>query len=205
MSTSHISAPPGRAGRLWLVQRLTVARRAADLLDRKLRILSRELARLRERSESTRQDWVSQCSEADRWLLRAVMLGGERAIEAGAAAGSTEVTVAYTQTMGIEHPRDARCAISEPGEWEGATVTQARHAYGAALAAAVQHAAASAASAAVQAEADITRYRLRAVRDRWIPQLQEALTQTELSIEELERADAARLRRAGARHPADIK
>jgi V/A-type H+/Na+-transporting ATPase subunit D len=77
MTAHRLSVPPGRAGRLWLVRRLEVARRGADLLDRKL-----------------------------------------------------------------------------------------------------------------------SGYRLRAVRDRWTPRLEQALAETTLAIEELERADAARLRRA---------
>lgn len=72
----------------------------------------------------------------------------------------------------------------------------ARAAHRAALAAAVEHAAAAAALAVMEAETATTRYRLRAVRDRWIPRLQQALTQVKLSLEEQERSDAARLRRA---------
>lgn len=202
MSGPGLAVPPGRAGRLWLRQRLAVARRAADLLDRKLRILAAELDRLRAESERTRREWESQCREAERWLLRAVLLGGERAVEqAAAGTGEADVTISYTVTMGVRHPVDARCAMAKADDWEGATVAQARQAHRAALAAAVQHAAASAALVIVRAETDATRYRLRAVRDRWIPSLGEALSRVEFSLEELERADAARLRRARtARH-----
>ena len=47
MSERGFAVPPGRAGRLWLQRRLQVARRGADLLDRKLRLLADELGRLR--------------------------------------------------------------------------------------------------------------------------------------------------------------
>lgn len=197
MTSAKLSVPPGRAGRLWLKQRLSVARRAAELLDRKLRILARQEDKLRARSDGTVAEWENLYAEAGRWLLRAVMLGGERAVEAGAGTADAQVEIRYTVTAGVRHPGSASCTTSEPGDWEGATAAQARQAYRAALAAAVQHAAASAALAAVQAEVATTRYRLRAVRDRWIPRLEEALTQSEQSLEELERADAARLRRAG--------
>ena len=48
----------------------------------------------------------------------------------------------------------------------------------------------------VEAEALVTRYRLRAVRDRWIPRLEQALAEVTFAIEEQELADAARLRLA---------
>jgi V/A-type H+-transporting ATPase subunit D len=194
VGTSRLAAPPGRAGRLWLVRRLEVAGRAAGLLDRKLRIVTTELDRLRAQSEHTRQEWDSLCRAAEDWLLRAVLLGGERAVELAAGNCEADVTIVYTVTMGARHPASAGCVMSEPDDWEGSTVTQARQAHRAALAAAARHAAASAALAVLQAETDATRYRLRAVRDRWIPRLQEALAQAEFSLEEVERADAARLR-----------
>jgi V/A-type H+/Na+-transporting ATPase subunit D len=46
----------------------------------------------------------------------------------------------------------------------------------------------------IEAETTATRYRLRAVRDRWIPRLSQALAEVEFALEELERADVARLR-----------
>ena len=74
-------------------------------------------------------------------------------------------------------------------------------AHRAALAAAVRHAAAAEALRVLEAETVVTRYRLRAVRDRWIPRLEQALAEVTFAIEELERADAARLRLAEtARH-----
>jgi V/A-type H+/Na+-transporting ATPase subunit D len=196
VARSRISVPPGRSGKLWLEQRLAVASRAAGLLDRKLRILAAELLRLRERAQHTQREWESQCAGARRWLLRAVMLGGERAVELSAAGGQAQVSVSYTTTMGVSHPAAAHCVMSEPAQWEGPAMVRARQAYRKALAAATEHAVASAALAAIDAEQAATRYRLRAVRDRWIPQLREALAQAQLALEELERADAARLRRA---------
>ncbi len=196
MSTTGLAVPPGRAGRLWLVQRLAVARRAAGLLDRKLQVLAGELDRLRAEAEKTGADWDAACRDAERWLLRAVLLGGERAVWLAGDVAQAEVTVLYTVTMGARHPAGAQCAAGRAEGWEGAAVAAARQAHRSALAAAVQHAAATAAVAVVEAETNATRYRLRAVRDRWIPRLSQALTDVEFSLEELERADAARLRRA---------
>ena len=88
----------------------------------------------------------------------------------------------------MRHPR--------PATWDGPTLTRTRQAHAAALAAAVRHAAAAEALRVVEAEALATRYRLRAIRDRWIPRLEQALAEVTLAIEEQELADAARLRLA---------
>lgn len=195
MSTARLAVPPGRAGRLWLVQRLAVAHRAGDLLDRKLQVLTAELERAQAAARDSGQEWDAACRDAQRWLLRAVLLGGERAVRLAGVADA-EVTITYTVTMGARHPSGGQYTMGEPEGWDGAAVAQARQAHRAALAAAVQHAAATAAVAVMQAETDATRYRLRAVRDRWLPRLSQALAEVEFVLEEQERADAARLRRS---------
>ena len=193
MSTLRLAVPPGRAGRLWLVQRLAVARRAADLLDRKLRVLTAELDRARATAGRTGQEWDTACREAQQALLRAVLLGGERAIRLAGGADA-QVTISYTMTMGARHPAGARYTAAGPEGWDGAAVAAARQAHRAALAAAVRHAAAAAALAVIEAETNATRRRLRAVRDRWIPGLSQALAHVDFALEETERDDAARLR-----------
>ncbi|HZD67688.1 MAG TPA: V-type ATP synthase subunit D, partial [Actinomycetes bacterium] len=75
---------------------------------------------------------------------------------------------------------------------------RAAAAHRAALAAAVQHAAATAALRTVEREVTATSQRLRAIEDRWIPRLRTTLAEVELALDELEHADAARLRRAMA-------
>jgi V/A-type H+-transporting ATPase subunit D len=194
VSTTGLAVPPGRAGRLWLLQRLAVADRTAGLLDRKLQVLATELDRLRAATERTGQQWDTACREAQRTLLRAVLLGGERAVRLAGGPADAQVTISYTVTMGARHPATARYSTAEPDAWAGAAVAAARQAHRAALAAAARHAAASAAVAVIEAETTTTRYRLRAVRDRWIPQLTQALAEAELVLDEMERDDAARLR-----------
>ena len=71
-----------------------------------------------------------------------------------------------------------------------------REAHGRALEVAVRHAAAAAALRAVEAETLATRYRLRAVSDRWIPCLEQALDEVTFALEEQELADSAWLRLA---------
>jgi V/A-type H+-transporting ATPase subunit D len=98
--------------------------------------------------------------------------------------------------MGIRYPAAAICAAPPPATWEGPVLAQARWAHQEALAAAAEHAAATAALRVIEAETVATRYRLRAIRERWLPRLESALAEVTLAIEEQEQADAARLRRA---------
>jgi V/A-type H+-transporting ATPase subunit D len=196
-----IRVPPGRAGRLWLRGRLQVAERGLDLLDRKLRILRREHERLALLTQRTGDRWEQACREAETWLLRAALLGGQRALRLSAASPAAEVTIAWRDTMGLRYPAEATCDLATeaspplPGT---AALAPATAAYRAALAAAVQHAAATAALEIVADEIAATSQRLRAIQDRWIPRLQATLAEVELALDESEQADAARLRRAAA-------
>jgi V/A-type H+/Na+-transporting ATPase subunit D len=198
LSRLGFTVPPGRAGRLWLTRRLQVARRGADLLDRKLRILQAELGRRREVAAQTAAEWDRCCADAERWLLRASMLGGQRAVRLAADGQAADVTISYDVTMGVRHPASTRCRIPDPATWDGPTLAATRQAHGAALSAAVRHAAAAEALRVIEAEALATRYRLRAIRDRWVPRLEQALAEVTLALEEQELADAARLRLATA-------
>jgi len=190
------TVPPGRAGRLWLTRRLQVARRGADLLDRKLRVLQVELDSRRAAAAQTAAEWDRHCVDAERWLLRASLLGGQRAVRLATDGQAADVTISYATTMGVRHPDSTTCVVPAGATLDGPTLTLTRQAHGAALAAAVRHAAAAEALRVIEAEALATRYRLRAIKDRWIPQLEQALAEVTLAIEEQELADAARLRLA---------
>ena len=196
MTAPKLAVPPGRAGRMWLAGRLGAARRGADLLDRKLRILQGELARLQAAAAQADAQWDRCQAEAANWLLRAALLGGERAIRLAADGQAADVRVSYQTTMGIRYPGGAICTSPPAATWDSPVMARARQAHRTALAAAGEHAAAAAAVRAVEAEVRATRYRLRAVRDRWIPRLEQALAAVTFTIDELERADAARLRLA---------
>lgn len=186
--------PPGRAGRLWLQQRLSTARRGADLLDRKLRILQSETDRLRESAARTAREWNGSQAAASEWLLRAGLLEGQRALRLSADETPADVRISYGLTMGVRHPAGAALSQAPSAVWESAVLAATREAHRAALAAAVRHAAMAEALRVVGAETLATRHRLRAVRDRWIPSLERALAEVTLAIDEEERADAARLR-----------
>jgi V/A-type H+-transporting ATPase subunit D len=196
MTPRKLAVPPGRAGRIWLLRRLETARRGADLLDRKLRILRSELGRLQAAAAETAVQWDQCQADARTWLLRAALLGGERVIRLADDGQVADVRVSYATTMGVRHPETATCAIPPTLTWDNPVLARTRQAHRAALEAAARHAAATAAVRMVDDEVRATRYRLRAVRDRWIPRLEQALAETTFTIEELERADAARLRLA---------
>jgi V/A-type H+/Na+-transporting ATPase subunit D len=196
VSPRRLAVPPGRTGRLWLTRRLVVARRGADLLDRKLQVLRRELDGRHDSAARAAAEWEHRRADADSWLLRLALLGGERAIRLATADTFAEATISYGATMGVRYPADATCTTPLPVGRDGPALAAAREAHCAALAAAVRHATAAEALRVLEAETAATRYRLRAVRDRWIPRLEQALAEVTFAIEEQELADAARLRLA---------
>jgi V/A-type H+/Na+-transporting ATPase subunit D len=152
VSGPGFTVPPGRAGRLWLVRRLQVVRRGADLLDRKLLILTGELGRLREAAARAAADWDRCCADAEQWLLRAAMLGGQRAGRLAAGGQAADVTISYRLSMGVRYPADAECLIPASATWDGPVLSRTRQAHGTALAAAARHAAAAEAVRVIQAE-----------------------------------------------------
>ncbi|MGZ4472786.1 MAG: V-type ATP synthase subunit D [Nocardioidaceae bacterium] len=203
---ARLRVPPGRGGRLSLQHRLTVARRGADLLDRKLRILHAEAHRLAQVAERTGAAWTAAAGEADTWLLRAVLVGGERAIRLATGPDAADVVVSWAQTMGVRYPSEASCTVpaGPPSgvPTTGAAVQAARRAHVRAVEAAVRHAAADAALRVVTAEEAATRRRLRALNHRWIPLLTDALAAAQLLLDEQEREDDIRLRWAHGDHGA---
>lgn len=202
MSGPGFRVPPGRAGRLWLVRRLGAAERGADLLDRKLRILRAELARRQEDAAAAAADWDRCRADAAQWLLRASLLGGQRAIRLATDDDAlADITVTYTATMGVRHPDGADCVIPVSDCWDSPVIAGTRQAHRAALTAAVRHAAAAEALRVVEAETVAARYRLRAISNRWIPRLQQAMAEVTLALEEQELADATRLRLASGVGP----
>lgn len=202
--TSLARVPPGRAGRLWLHRRLVIAQRGVDLLQRKLRILVREHHRLVSDAERTGRDWAATCADADKWGLRACLADGRRALR---PASPAEATVRWAETMGLRYPAGATCTLPQDSPPVcSAALAGARDAAGAALQAAVRHAVAQEAERRVAREIAVTRQRIRALRDRWIPRLITAIEHIDLALDEAERSDTARLLRAGAqRHPGDLR
>ncbi|WP_381560573.1 V-type ATP synthase subunit D [Streptomyces eurythermus] len=191
--------PPGRAGRLRLRHSLGVAERGADLLEQKVRILRSEHQRLLRAREAAERAWRDLLSEAESWLLRGLLLGGEQALDSAAAGiGAAEVTVHWTTSMGVRHPATVSASVpSRPPTAAAPTNTALVHAeaaYGRAVRAAAEYAAAHAAAESVGAEVISTRHRARALRRHWIPRLREALHQSSLALEQAEHEDSVRRR-----------
>lgn len=188
------AVPPGRAGRLWLVHRLAVAGRGADLLRRKLVLLRAERDRLRAEAEAAAAGWREAARRADLQGERAALLAGTPALTAAAPAGRADVTAVPVTLMALRYPGAVRCVLPAPDPDRpltgSAAVVEAERAYRDALPAAARRAAALAALRAVEAELASTGQRVRAIERHWIPRLRDALARVELDLEESERADA---------------
>lgn len=200
---ADLRVPPGRAGRLWLGERLETARHAATLLDHKLHVLRTEQERLALIADRTRAEWITAQREADEWLMRAAVLGGQRDIRLCTSDRLAEVTIRWDAVMGVRYPGEAVC--TPPAEPAGtrspgtAALVEATTAHRRALRAAVAHAAATAACRILETETVETRRRLHAIADRWIPRLESALRMLVERLDEAERAEAVQLRWAAAR------
>jgi V/A-type H+-transporting ATPase subunit D len=81
----------------------------------------------------------------------------------------------------------------------GAALVAVRESHRRALEAAVRQAVVEAALRVLEAEERATRRRLRALEDRWIPRLERALADVQLTLQEEEHADGIRLRWAADR------
>jgi V/A-type H+-transporting ATPase subunit D len=187
---------------MWLQRRLAVAGRGADLLDLKLRLLHVERQRLGLQASRSEEAWQAAAREANRWLVRGALMGGQRGIRLAAQEVPADVEVTWAYLMGVRYPAGVRCtpAPEEPGAAppDSAALAVARDAQRRALEAAVTHAAAEAAVRVLEAEEAATRRRLRAIEDRWMPRLQEALAAIQLGLEEQEHAEGVQLRWAAA-------
>ena len=198
-----LRAPPGRAGRLWLQQRLATARRGGELLERKLRILRIEREHMVLQKERSSRDWEAASREATTWLLRGVLVGGERSLRLASDQALADIEIAWEQPMGVRYPAEVTCTVPEPGAdapaASNAALVAARECHRRALQAAVRQAAVEAAVRVLDAEERATRRRLRALEDRWIPRLEQALADVQLTLQEEEHADGVRLRWAAGR------
>ncbi len=193
--------PPGRAGRLWLAERIEVARRGGQLLEQKQRLLRREQRRLAELVERTDRDWRARAADAESWNARVLVASGRDDLRRAApAVAAAEARVEWTNRAGVTYPSEASVALlpipSLPGS---AALGEAAEAGRRALEAAVRHAAATMARRRVDLELLATVRRLRAIRDRWLPRLEAQLDQLDVRLDETEREETTRLRWAGQR------
>ena len=193
--------PPGRMGRLWVLNRIDLAERGVTLLEQKLQLLTTLREELQPKAEQSRHDWLQACREADRWGLRVVLLGGQNAIDLAVTTAPASVTVQSAVTVGVRYPDVAVCVL--PPERDPAVIyptsasVQATRAYRSAVVAAAKCAAAQAAFRTVEQEVYTTRLRVRALSTHWLPLLKQELARIELELEEEDRDGAIRVRLVG--------
>ncbi len=196
-----LPVPPGRMGRLWVLNRLDLAERGVTLLEQKLQSLITLQEELQRRAEQSRHDWQQACREADMWGLRAALLGGQQAIDLATTTAPASVTVQWAITAGVRYPDVATCVL--PPEDDPAVIyttsasVQAARAYRAAVVAAAECAAAQSAFRTIEREIHTTRLRVRALSRHWLPLLRQELARIELELEEEDRDGAIRVRLVG--------
>ncbi|MGZ4256622.1 MAG: V-type ATP synthase subunit D [Gaiellaceae bacterium] len=192
--------PTGRAGRPWLVRRLTTARRGAEVLDQKRQALLRLERQLAEVVSEAETEWTEAARDAEAWLARAAFLGGERALELAAfyCREPASVEVEWRRTLGFAYPAGAEVAMAPAPDLSAlggsSALVYAAAAHRKALAVAAGFAAARLAHERAGAELRSTTRRLRAVERRWIPRHEQALAALELALDEGEREEASRIR-----------
>ena len=192
--------PPGRAGRTWLIARLEVAHRGAELLDRKRQVLLGDQARIRAEAERARREWNEAADQVEKWSARAGIVDGAGRLEllANHVHDHASLEVSWLNFMGARIPRAEAIDIPDPPAvsalgGSSAAVLLARACCDAARAAA-RYAIAERAEAELTAELGRAARRLRALRERWIPQHEQALAALELALDEGQREQAIRVR-----------
>lgn len=190
------ASAPTRSARLRLVARLETARHAGDLLRSKEEALDRERARLEGHTARAEADWRQRCHEAARWLVRARTLGASDEIGAliGHPAEPATVTPRWQDSMGIVYPGSVE---SRPGRAEALSSTAAigptSEAYRRALDAGATCAATTIAVDRLDTELAATRRRRRAIEERLQPELENALRELDVHLDESDREEAFRV------------
>jgi V/A-type H+/Na+-transporting ATPase subunit D len=191
------NVPPGRAGRLWLNSRLRAARLAAELLQRKLVLLSIEQRRLEQAVTASASRWRSADLAADQRLARASFLATPFDANLSTPTDPAVVTVEWSNLMGARYPTRARVRAPAIAAGQRSPGSPALLAASAAVTEAVrvaaEHAVDVAALRAVTTESAVTRRRLRAITRRWIPRLEDASTELARRLDEGEREESFRL------------
>ncbi|MCQ1957416.1 V-type ATP synthase subunit D [Arthrobacter sp. zg-Y826] len=184
-----------RAERSEVQRRLATARRGAELLDRKQRILQAAIDGLQERADAGTRAWETSARTAAVWLQRSTGLdGADRLLEASPPDPAVAV-VQWGGAMGISYPESASCTVpASPPAGGSSALAFAASSHRAALEAAVAAAAGQRALLLVSEELAATRTRQRAVENRWIPRLEEQLAAIERRIAEQELEESLRLR-----------
>jgi V/A-type H+-transporting ATPase subunit D len=181
---------------------LDAAGHAASLLDRKLRILQLEQERYAERAERAAQSWADAIATAETWALRAALLAGAGAFESVHDGSSADVHLEWAALMGARYPSAGRVTLPETARSSAlapsAAVDEAARAYREAARLAVEAAVMLSALRVVESEVAATRFRKRAIEDRWMPRLEQAAAELDLALSEAESSEGIALRLAAA-------
>jgi V/A-type H+-transporting ATPase subunit D len=192
--------PPGRAGRVWLRDRLAKTREGVSMLERRRDLLLRERRRLSALADQTSEEWTGRYRETVPATIRLTVAGGRTAIVRAEYQQPADAKVQWKSAMGVEYPGRAEAQLGDPPDAPGpAAFGQAVDNYRAAVEAAVRHAAASTALERIDTELEVTHQRLRALRDRLVPGLAAALRTLEIELDEAEREELLRVRWSKAR------
>jgi V/A-type H+/Na+-transporting ATPase subunit D len=192
--------PPGRAGRTWLIGRLDVAHRGAELLDRKRQALLAELGRVRAEAEQARREWDDAAARVQTWTYRAGIVDGAARLDVLArhASDHSSVGLSWRNLMGARIPCAEAIEVSEIPDLSALGGSSAAvllaQACGDAVRAAARYAIAERAASELSAELARAARRLRALRERWIPQHEQALAALDLALDESQREQALRVR-----------
>jgi V/A-type H+-transporting ATPase subunit D len=203
----RLRIPPGRAGRLWLRDRIASAESATGLLDHKRRELESESLRMERILGQRLRAWHAAVAEAERWLGRVRTTDGGRALQLAAALepGEARVVLQWRQVMGVHYPTEFQIELPSPPAVAsldgGAALAFALDAYRRAVRAAVAHAVARTAHARIRADLARTIRRLRALELKAIPAHEEALRELEVTLDEKDREDAVSARWAAEASP----
>ena len=149
-------------------------------------------------------EWSEACLEARTWLHRAALLGGEDSIRTAASRQPVSITVQWTSTMGVTYPADIELIRGDPEPDRllgNAAVDPARSAVWRMVEAAARLAVAEESLRRMDTEIGLTRRRLRALDQRWLPRLADALRDLELNLEQVEQEEGIRLRHSGRGGP----
>ncbi|MFD0542184.1 V-type ATP synthase subunit D [Streptomyces mexicanus] len=123
MSPQRRRVPPGRAGRLKLRHSLDSAQRGADLLERKLRLLLDKERTLRREADEAGRLWQTRLAEAETWLVRGVLIGGEQALAQAVPADLARVEIEWTSLMGVTYPSAVSWRAPARSPWIGRPAT----------------------------------------------------------------------------------
>jgi V/A-type H+-transporting ATPase subunit D len=190
-----------------LAARLAIAKRGADLLDRKRQALMHEHARVHVEAVEAHRAWRRELDEAERWSARSLMLDGAGRLDllARHATMSASLALSWSNAMGAQLPSVDRVSVPEPPllsalGGSSAAVLAARAWREAALAAA-RCAVAERAQTELSTELARATRRLRALENRWIPEHKRAFAQLDLALDENQREQATRVRWLNRRLP----